>query len=278
MEDKDKLSGLNYLTWSYLMQMILIHADLWDIVRTPPAEMTPDLMKKSQKALALIVFNISTALIPVIRVCSTAAEAWAKLESMYAQKSQHRIQNLRDQLYSLVMGSSESMTAYFARARGIWNELQSLGHATTESDVVWSVLKGLPSRFSVIATILRSSSGTPALTLDSALGQLLTFEMSSTGNGSGGSGGSGDQPSSDGLVTAHVATSKPVCHYCKKPGHFIRECRRRIASEARRGQNPPHAHGQGQGQGNVAQVVTTTTVSDPTPAARSSHNMLEIPF
>ncbi len=68
MEDKDKLSGLNYLPWSYLIQMLLVHTDLWDM--SPFVELTPVLMRASQKALVLIVCNIATALMPVIRVCS----------------------------------------------------------------------------------------------------------------------------------------------------------------------------------------------------------------
>ncbi len=68
MEGKDKLSGLNYLPWSYLIQMLLVHTDLWDM--SPFVELTPVLMRASQKALVLIVCNIATALMPVIRVCS----------------------------------------------------------------------------------------------------------------------------------------------------------------------------------------------------------------
>jgi hypothetical protein len=246
MQDSDKLTGINYLTWAFVMQMILVHADLWDITSAPPDDMTPAKMKQSQKALALIVFNLSTSLIPIVRVCETASEAWSKLESLYAQKSQHRIQMLRDQLAALTLGSSESVSAYFARARGLWNELLSLGHSTTELDVVWSILKGLPSRFKVIVTILRSSD---SLTLDSAMSQIMAFDQSPTC-----SSGSGD-----GSVTAHAATTKPTCNYCKKPGHFIRECRQRIAAEARRAENPAPETA----QGNIASTSTGSSSRRP---------------
>jgi hypothetical protein len=220
--DKDKLTGVNYLTWAYLMQMILIHADLWEIVNDPPDVPTAPQRKSSQKALALIVFNISSSLIPVVRICTTASEAWRKLEGLYAQRSENYVQTLRENLAALVLGSSESISDYFARARGIWNELVSLGHTTSETDVVWSILRGLPPRFNVIVTVLRSSI--VPLTLDSTIGQLLTIDKSTT------------TPAETAMV---ASPSKPVCHYCKKPGHLIRDCKKRINAEARRGQAPP---------------------------------------
>ncbi len=223
MGEKEKLTGINYLTWAYLMQMILIHQDLWDIVNDPPDVPTAAQRKSTMKALALIVFNISTSLIPVVRICTTASEAWRKLEGLYAQRSENHIQTLRENLAALVLGSSETISDYFARARGIWNELVSLGHTTTESDVVWSILKGLPSRFTIIVSILKSS--TAALTLDSIMGQLLSADQATQ-----------VVPTTE---NAMVASSKPVCHYCKKPGHLIRDCRKRINAEARRGQAPP---------------------------------------
>jgi hypothetical protein len=149
MEDKDKLSGLNYLPWSYLIQMLLVHTDLWDM--SPFVELTPVLMRASQKALVLIVCNIATALMPVIRVCSACwlLKHRAKLESVNRRpgESAPNPEPTRSALL-LVMGSSESMTAFFARACGIWNELQSSWpRHFCESDVFWSLLKGLPSRF-----------------------------------------------------------------------------------------------------------------------------------
>jgi hypothetical protein len=245
IEEKDKLSGLNYLTWAFLMQNLLIHSELWDIVINPPENYTAAKLKESSKALALIVFNVSTALIPILRMCTHASEAWRRLESLYAGRSEARIQHLREQLSVVALGATESISSYFARARGIWNELVTLGHHTTETDVVWSILKGLPSRFLVIVSILRASPP-EGLTLDSALTQILNFEQPAA------------TPTPDGAVTAHVAQFVKRCHYCKKPGHLIRDCRKRIAHEARNAENPnpaPVAH--------PATVVTSNDEAGP---------------
>lgn len=230
MDDKDKLHGINYLTWCFLMQMILIHAELWDIVVNPPeGEYTAAQRKLTQKAFALIVFNLSTSLLPVVRVCANASEAWRKLETLYAGRSEARIQFLREQLSVLVMSDiRETVSEYFARARGIWNELVSLGHATTETDVVWSVLKGLPSRFTVIVTFLRNKNN---LTIDSVMTRILNFDQATNVYAQPDSGA---KSVSEGSAIAHVAAPVKTCHYCKKPGHLIKDCRKRIAKEASR--------------------------------------------
>ncbi len=102
MAEKEKLTGVNYLAWAYLMQMILVYADLRDIVSKPPDNPNAAQCKASAKPMLLIVFdNFSTFLIPVVHICTTAADAWI---------------------------------------------------------MIWSILKGLPPRFMVIVTILRSSS------------------------------------------------------------------------------------------------------------------------
>ncbi len=64
--------------------MLFVHAELWDIVANPPENYTAAQAKASQKALALLVFNVSTSLIPVLRMCTNAAEAWHRLETLYA--------------------------------------------------------------------------------------------------------------------------------------------------------------------------------------------------
>ncbi len=126
------------------------------------------------------------------------------------------------------MGLNESLSSYFARARGFWNELVSIGHTTPESDVVWSVLKGLPTRFDVIVTVLRTT--VKNLTLDIALGQLLAVEMTSLESLT-------LTPDGQAPVQAFVASSDKetrVCHYCKKPGHLIKDCLKRQRAESRK--------------------------------------------
>ncbi len=105
----------------------------------------------------------------------------------------------------------------------------------------------------MIVTILRASP--KGLTLDSVLTQILNFEQPAPTPAFSDSPGDG--------VTAHVAQFVKGCHYCKKPGHLIRDCRRRLAHEARNAENPnpaPVAH--------PATVVTSNDEASPSNGTR----------
>ncbi len=75
------------------MQMLLVHAELWDIVVNPPENYTAPQAKASQNALALLVFNVSTSLIPILRMCTNVDEAWRRLETLYASRSEPTVYN-----------------------------------------------------------------------------------------------------------------------------------------------------------------------------------------
>jgi len=98
----------------------------------------------SLKALALIGLNVKEHHLSTLDACTTAKEAWTKLESTYKAKTMARRLQLKRELNNLKKGTSEPLPKYISRVRTIWNDLKASGHDIKESEVVLNVLAGLP--------------------------------------------------------------------------------------------------------------------------------------
>lgn len=75
----EKLKGAeNYSTWKFLMKMILIQEDLWDVVEKEVKD-----EKRSQKALARICLSVLPLAFTHVRNAKNAYEAWQNLARAY---------------------------------------------------------------------------------------------------------------------------------------------------------------------------------------------------
>lgn len=299
----------NYGTWSVRMRMLLTHKGLWPAVAgtatssgattssatsgddkaTTKATTTTDKSNVDEKALTLIGLNVKDHHLPTLQDCKSAKEAWEALESIYKAKSNARKLQLRSQLNHLRKDPAEPLTKYFARAKGLWQDLAAAGLAMPAQELVWSILYGLPDDYRTAVEILEASGGD--LKLEDVMARLLLVEerqrrsddsdtkaliarssgrrfqgrQQGFGASSSNSSGFGSKPfnshggGSSGGAYVH-AGSKPrpgaretrECHYCHKVGHLKRDCRKLAADQRRQ---------QGGGGGAVALMAAATTTS-----------------
>ena len=245
----------NYGTWSLRMRALLIHKGLWKVVEGSSDTMTA-VTDDSDKALALIMLNVKDHHdLTTLASCETAKEAWESLRKIYQSQLNARRMQLRKELTQLKKGPTEALTVYFARARSLWTDLTVAGHSMTESEIVLSVLSGLPSEYDTAVEILTTTTKED-FKMETVLGQLLQVEarhsrsetdgggaqaLYTRGNRWAGAQGSGNfkKPGGDSRPfkdnnKANADKKKGKCFFCGKLGHYEAECRTKLKAQQHR--------------------------------------------
>ena len=207
------------------MRARLVKMELWAVVRDGVVRSSKEasdraLLDKDDKALATIIQYVCDEHLPLVEGCKTSKEAWDKLESTFRAKSAVRRLKLRQELNALRKSPAESLTVYFNRARAIWGELTAMGHIIKETEVVWTVLAGLPSHFNTMVAILMN--GDEELELSSVLIRLAGQEQLLDDQEKRPSVGGGD-----GALLAGVRGGDKRCYSCGEVGHIKKYCPKR---------------------------------------------------
>lgn len=148
--DIPKLTNDNYAEWSDLMKSLLVLKELWSAV-SGEGDVKPG---AEDKALALLMLNVSTSHRVSIRTAKTAKEAWEKLENVYKKKSVARELELRRQLTLLRKEPTEELATYVSRATELRDQLLMAGHSIPDREVVICLLNGLPEEFNTTIEFL----------------------------------------------------------------------------------------------------------------------------
>lgn len=220
--------GTNYHHWSCQVMDILASYGLADAL-------TDASHPYGQRLKAAIIARVGAAYYDQARKFSTAKDLWDHFTQLNKVESTARTLQLQGQLHSLKRAHDEPLPEYLARANALIASLATAGVKYSEADLVLYLINGLPddnySTFKQVVMVESTRSGLPSL--DTLAGQLMAYD--STVNRV--------KPSRDpfspgaALFTPKLkggasGNNKLICYYCRKPGHHIRECRARLASES----------------------------------------------
>lgn len=257
----------NYNTWSLKMRMLLTIKGVAAAIAAPattsaassgqqqitsPAAISGEV---DQKALALIILNVKDHHLPTLAACTTARAAWTALETIYKSRSTARQLQLRRELNTLKKESAEPLTKYFARAKGLHQELTAAGAALSEKELLWCILAGLPEEYATAVEILQAAGGDPSH--DEVLARLLLVEERKRRTEEGDAkalfaktygkphhqgksrfgssmrlqpGGNSRPP----FNNSSQQRGQQECYYCGKKGHIRRDCRKLAFDQQRR--------------------------------------------
>ena len=143
-----------------------------------------------------------------------------KLAAQFQKKTWANKLILRKKLFTMKLSDCGSMREYIKKMVEIFDELAVVAEAVSEEDKVVCLLAGLPESYDVLVTTLASASDTvPALEI--VIERLLREEQKLKDKEKS------SDTSSAILLTKDQIKKKPfTCHFCKKPGHYKRDCRK----------------------------------------------------
>ena len=241
-----KLNSENYAEWKFDMEMLLMAKDVWDIVsgvETLDENASNDVKTKFKKrdnfARSVICLSVSSSNKIYVRNAKTSKETWDALANHFEEKTVSRKVMLRRKLYSMRM-EGKSAVDHINTLRTVNDNLQSLGDALLEKDLVMILLSSLPEEYNNLITTLETLKD-EQLTWEYVRDRVLaeferrkSFEQSKVKSDdnalfSGAAGSSGFSKSNWKGTGGNDGTQKPSkskvkCHYCKKMGHIKKDC------------------------------------------------------
>ena len=220
------LNGKNYPTWKIQCQMALVKDSLWNIINgteTAPAtdgEARRKFMGRKDRALAIIVLAIDPTLGEARR--SVPEETWA-----------NKLQ-LRRKLFALKLKEGESINEHIRSMSKIFEALAVIGDPVGDEDKVVHLLASLPDSFDMLVTALEAQSESVPkweLVTKRRIHEEQKLREKAASTCTDGDGRKVFTASSQRHPRPGTRNLSFKCHFCHKPGHFKRDCRKYLAAK-----------------------------------------------
>lgn len=220
----DRLNDVNWSTWRFRMELMLMKDDLWTIVKDPKpesADMTTAWTRKDEKARAVIGLALDDSQLIHVMEAATAKEMWEKLKSYHERGSLSNKIHILRKLCSMRLEENGNMSDHLLEASELVHSLARMGESLKEHLVVAILLSSLPVSFSPLVTALE---GRPEedLKLDYVKGKLLDEWRRKSEY-------SKQENVHENVLKTTVQIENRrnyvrTCYYCGREGHFQRSC------------------------------------------------------
>lgn len=265
--------GEKFSTWKTIVYAVL-KAKNWFIVLENDGSGIADAARLTAyrevdaKVLGILLTSIDFDIVDKVATCSTSFECWKRLESYYDQNSECQLDMLREQLYSYRKLEKDDMSTHISKIEALCNKLESLGEPMNERIKVSRIVNTLGDKYRNFISswhndqkILRTMNElSPRLLLEESLyninhshrnprSEALPASSKRPTNfrkpnyGVNNYNNNSQQPSqqkpskNDSPSSSSNNKARYPCGYCKKRGHWISECRKRMYNESKK-QNP----------------------------------------
>ena len=131
-------------------------------------------LKEDQQLLAHLNNSLSREVLAQVATKTTSASVWAALGDMFSAQSQARVTNLRMQLANCKKGG-QTAAAYYAKVKGLGDELAAAGRPVPDEELVTFILAGLDFDYNpLVSSVL---GRTEPISLSDLYAQLIAYDM-----------------------------------------------------------------------------------------------------
>lgn len=166
----EKLDGGNYDSWTIHMRSVLVHSGYWKIVKGEIKEhvgMTAEeiirIKSDDEKALATICLSVKPTQLNYIRNCTSAFEAWQKLEEVYKPRGPIQKVTLYKKLLNLVMANDADMVKHINYFTETADKLEEIGISLQEELLSIILLSSLPQQYENFVIAMETRDSLPNL-------------------------------------------------------------------------------------------------------------------
>ncbi|KAI5637185.1 gag-polypeptide of LTR copia-type domain-containing protein [Phthorimaea operculella] len=133
----EKLDGSsNYSSWKFLMELQLIHDDLWELTTKTPDKADAAMVKRDQKARARICLMVKPECLVHVQTAKTAKEAWDGLKAAYEDKGINNRCRLLSKLVSLKLEQFNNMRDYVTATLTTVQRLRDIGKEIDDTEYI----------------------------------------------------------------------------------------------------------------------------------------------
>jgi hypothetical protein len=128
-----------------------------------------------------ICSTLSPSEFSTISNCETAKEAWDILKTTYEGTKlvkSAKLQLLVSKFERIRMLENETFNEFYDRISDLRNSMINLGKKVSDTKVIKKILRSLPERFRIKASIIEGSKDLDNMKIEELIGSLLTYELS----------------------------------------------------------------------------------------------------
>lgn len=214
-------------TWKVRLENLLSREDVWHtIAEDIPEEKSEKWKTTDRRAKATLMLMLEDNQLPLVKKCVHARDAYEALK-VYHQKTTRSVRvSLLKKLCAINMSKRGDLEQHLLEVDELFERLDSAGTELDKDTKICMLLRSLPPSFDNLVTALDSRSDDD-ISMDVVKSRLMDEYHRRLEREGGGA-----TKSEKAMRSAEYGQSeKKVCHFCKKPGHIRRNCRKFLSSK-----------------------------------------------